>query len=444
MRSRSNRLRLRVIASPSVLCSPSSAPSTQAPAGPSIDDLINLKRVGSPAISPDGQQVAYTVRETNWDENAYETEIWIGDAATGQARQLTNARKSSSQPALSPDGAWLGFISDRDGKRQLYRIALAGGEAEKLTSRRRRRHSFAWSPDGKPIAFTMIDPLSRGDQGAREALGRDPASRIRTSASRTSRRRPRAPRPVAAADQGQLRGRQLRLVARRHADRLRSSRQRATRPTAAPPTSRSSTSPRGESRVARRRRTGPDRNPQWSPDGTRRSRSSRRWRKPFYFFENSVIAAIAPAIGARSAALTDALRRRSRPGRVDRAGISLLGVAAHLVVPLHARSRRRKQIARHAVRDDGSAAVFSLTPDGAHRRVRRHERRASSPTCIVAPVQHDGGDEAERYSARRSRRGRSTRARWCKLEEPGRRRDRRRAAQAGRLPGRAGAIRCWS
>lgn len=47
----------------------------QSPAGPSIDDLINLKRVGAPAISPDGRQVAYTLRETNWDENAYETEI---------------------------------------------------------------------------------------------------------------------------------------------------------------------------------------------------------------------------------------------------------------------------------------------------------------------------------------------------------------------------------
>src|SRR5829696_5234354 len=84
--------------------------STQAPSAPSIDDVINLKRVGSPAISPNGQQVAYTIRETNWDDNAYETEIWIGDAATGTSRQVTNARKSSSQPAFSPDGAWLGFI----------------------------------------------------------------------------------------------------------------------------------------------------------------------------------------------------------------------------------------------------------------------------------------------------------------------------------------------
>ena len=132
----------------------------QAPAAPSIDDLINLKRVGSPAISADGRHVAFTVRETNWDENAYETEIWVGDAATGQSRQVTNARKSSMQPAWSPDGAWLAFVSDRDGKRQLYRIALRGGEAERLTTTEDGVNAFAWSPSGKQVAFTMQDPVS--------------------------------------------------------------------------------------------------------------------------------------------------------------------------------------------------------------------------------------------------------------------------------------------
>src|SRR3970040_605458 len=110
-------------------------PPSQAPPRPSIDDLINLKRVGSPAVSPNGKQAAYTVREANWDENAYETEIWIGDAASGTSRQLTNARKSSMLPAWSPDGSWLAFVSDRDGKRQLYPISGGGGEGEQVDTR---------------------------------------------------------------------------------------------------------------------------------------------------------------------------------------------------------------------------------------------------------------------------------------------------------------------
>ena len=47
---------------------------------PTVDQILSLKRAGSPEISPDGRWVAYTVRETNWDDNAYETEIWLADA----------------------------------------------------------------------------------------------------------------------------------------------------------------------------------------------------------------------------------------------------------------------------------------------------------------------------------------------------------------------------
>ena len=73
--------------------------AAQAPSEPTIDELLSLERVASPALSPDGGWVAYTVRETNWDENAYETEIWVAATASGESHQLTNAAKSSTQPA---------------------------------------------------------------------------------------------------------------------------------------------------------------------------------------------------------------------------------------------------------------------------------------------------------------------------------------------------------
>ena len=121
------------------------------------DQILSLKRVGSPEISPDGRWVAYTVRETNWDDNAYETEIWLADAAGGTNRQLTNAKKSSQSPAWSPDGAKLAFISDRTDKRQIYVISPRGGEAEALTTVEDGVGSFAWSPDGKTIAYTATE-----------------------------------------------------------------------------------------------------------------------------------------------------------------------------------------------------------------------------------------------------------------------------------------------
>ena len=136
------------------------APMALPRVAPTVDQILSLKRAGSPELSPDGRWVAYTVREANWDDNGYETEIWLADAATGATRQLTNAKKSSQSPAWSPDGSKLAFASDRTDKRQIYLISPQGGEAEALTTAEDGVGSFAWSPDGKTIAYTATEAKS--------------------------------------------------------------------------------------------------------------------------------------------------------------------------------------------------------------------------------------------------------------------------------------------
>jgi dipeptidyl aminopeptidase/acylaminoacyl peptidase len=133
------------------------APAKQAP---TADQILSIKRAGSPAISPDAHYVAYTVRAANWDDNAFDTQIWIADATTGATRQLTNSKKSSQSPAWSPDGIRLAFISDRSDKRQIYVINRLAGEAEAVTSLEDGVGSFEWAPDGKSIAYTATDAKS--------------------------------------------------------------------------------------------------------------------------------------------------------------------------------------------------------------------------------------------------------------------------------------------
>src|SRR5436190_20030888 len=111
-----------VVAGATVSLGAQLAPRAMPKSAPTVDQVLSLKRAGAPKISPDGRWVAYTVQDTNWDDNAYETEIWLADVAGGTTRQLTNAKKSSQSPAWSPDGSKLAFISDRTDKRQIYLI----------------------------------------------------------------------------------------------------------------------------------------------------------------------------------------------------------------------------------------------------------------------------------------------------------------------------------
>ena len=60
---------------------------------PTFQQVIDLNQVGGVAVAPDGMAVAYTVRSTDWDENRYDTEIWL-------------ARAGQRPLPADPDGGW--------------------------------------------------------------------------------------------------------------------------------------------------------------------------------------------------------------------------------------------------------------------------------------------------------------------------------------------------
>jgi hypothetical protein len=97
---------LAVSAALAALSPAAAAAQAAAKKAPTVEDLMALMSAGSARISPDGQRVAYTVTETDLDQDAYVTQIWLVDVASGDAIQLTRGKKSSSDPAWSPDGRW--------------------------------------------------------------------------------------------------------------------------------------------------------------------------------------------------------------------------------------------------------------------------------------------------------------------------------------------------
>src|SRR5262245_33864225 len=139
---------------------------------PTVDDLLNVKSLGGAQISPDGKYVAYTVSETDWKQDAFVTQIWLANTATGKSFQVTRGEKSAGNPQWSPSGEWLAFTSNRIGdKNQIFVIYPDGGEAAQLTKAENGVNNFEWSRDGKSIAFTSSDADQKADKERKDYLG---------------------------------------------------------------------------------------------------------------------------------------------------------------------------------------------------------------------------------------------------------------------------------
>ncbi len=134
-----------------------------------FDDLIGMKRIADPQISPDGRTIAFVVTEFNKKENSSNSNIYLIPVGGGEMRQLTTAKRANHSPRWSPDGRTIAFISNREGTSQIYTIEVGGGEAEKITSISTGVNGLLWSPDGAHFAFwTEVYPDCPDDDCNRE------------------------------------------------------------------------------------------------------------------------------------------------------------------------------------------------------------------------------------------------------------------------------------
>ncbi len=117
-------------------------------------DVLHFHSVSQGTLSVDGRKFAYVVSSLDWKAGKRFTDMYLAEVAGPPGRPLTHTPdKDESEPAFSPDGRWLAFLSNRDGANQVYLLNLAGGEARKLTSANGGVSAFAFSRDGRWIAF---------------------------------------------------------------------------------------------------------------------------------------------------------------------------------------------------------------------------------------------------------------------------------------------------
>src|SRR6478752_7076353 len=94
------------------------APNTNANTGPhglTIDDMLAMQRVSEPTVSPDGKLVAFTVRDTDYENNRGRTDIWLANIDGSSVRRLTTNPENDTDPVWSPDGKHVYFVSGRTG-----------------------------------------------------------------------------------------------------------------------------------------------------------------------------------------------------------------------------------------------------------------------------------------------------------------------------------------
>lgn len=138
-----------------------------------LEDVVSLKSVSDPQLSPDGRHIVYVVSEADLKESSSNADLWLVGTNGGTPLRLTTSKKSDNTPRWSPDGKLIAFVSAREEKPQIYRISPFGGEAEKLSDLKSAPSAIEWSPDGKQIAFIAQDPPS--DQEEKKKKEKDDA-----------------------------------------------------------------------------------------------------------------------------------------------------------------------------------------------------------------------------------------------------------------------------
>jgi len=133
-----------------------------------------MKRVGAPAISPDGKWVVFSLTDPSYDEKVQSIDLWVTAAdGSDKARKITNTKAGETAYTWSPDSKQIAFVTKREGddESQIYLLAITGpGEAQRLTNLSTGAGAPQYSPDGKAMLFTSsVYPAAFTDSANKKA-----------------------------------------------------------------------------------------------------------------------------------------------------------------------------------------------------------------------------------------------------------------------------------
>jgi len=120
----------------------------------SIDDLLNLKRIGNPEVSPDKKLIVYDVTTISVQENKGNKDIVIGSLDNHQPKEIANGSFNEFGAKFIENGAKIVYLSTEKNGVQLYTMNIDGSNKQQVSEIENGINEYCISVDGKKIAFT--------------------------------------------------------------------------------------------------------------------------------------------------------------------------------------------------------------------------------------------------------------------------------------------------
>ncbi|MFX1536744.1 MAG: S9 family peptidase [Promethearchaeota archaeon] len=116
------------------------------------EDFVQLRFPNSPALSPDGNTLVFSIKSIKDEKNTYKAPLYIKEQGEKGYRQFTTGTHIDTAPQFSPCGKYLAFLSSRSEKgMQVYILLLSGGEAFQITNFPAGVTSFTWSHNSESV-----------------------------------------------------------------------------------------------------------------------------------------------------------------------------------------------------------------------------------------------------------------------------------------------------
>ena len=155
-----------------------------------LDDVLSARRLPfltPSSLSPDGQQLAYTVQDprrvgqrnagrqftdTGVPSSHIGCDVWLTDTKTRESTNLTQGKGTSWGPVWSPDGIYLAFYSDRDGQEHLWlwerRTAKLRRASSVVVHPRDEFEMVRWAPDSRRLLVKILSEQETLSQAVAE------------------------------------------------------------------------------------------------------------------------------------------------------------------------------------------------------------------------------------------------------------------------------------